>query len=152
LVLGEGTAPAAYALVRVQSADSPPDAAFDHYGLADAQGILALPVPYPAVPEPATAETPYPPLSRQEFTLAITVRYSLNPNRLPGSPVPDLEALLAQPAAQIGTFWTTDDPPTLQSQATLTLPLQFGEPLILRTALSPGPDAEPESVLRIVQT
>ncbi|MEO1350297.1 MAG: hypothetical protein AAFW84_16085 [Cyanobacteria bacterium J06635_15] len=152
LVLGEGTTPAAHALVRVQSADSPPDATFDHYGLADAQGILALPVPYPAVPEPVTAGTPYPPLSQQEFTLAITVRYSLNPARLPGSPVPNLEALLAQPAAAIGTVWTTDDPPALQSQATLTLPLRFGEPLILRTALGPGPDAELESVLRIGQT
>jgi hypothetical protein len=152
LVLGEGSTPAAYALVRVQSADSPPDATFDHYGLADAQGIVALPVPYPAVPEPATAETPYPPLSQQAFPLAITVRYHPSPARLPGSPVPDLEALLTQPAAAIGAVWTTDDPPALQSQATLTRQLRFGEPLILRTAQGPGPDAEPESVLRIVQT
>ncbi|MFM7470859.1 MAG: hypothetical protein ACKO5P_05040 [Nodosilinea sp.] len=152
LVLGEGSTPAAYALVRVQSADSPPDATFDHYGLADAQGIVALPVPYPAVPEPATAETPYPPLSQQAFTLAIMVRYRFSPAHLPGSPVPDLEALLTQPAAVIGAVWTTDDPPTLQSQATLTRLLRFGEPLILRTALGPGPDAELESVLRIVQT
>ena len=151
LVVGETLAPAAYALVRVQAVNPPPGSpSFDHYGLADEQGGLALPIPYPSVPEPATAGTPYPPLSQQVFPLAITVRYSPRQSSLPGSSVPDLAALLEQPDAAISLVWTADDPPVLQTEPSLMTELRFGEPLILRTALGPEADAELESVLRIV--
>lgn len=153
LVVGDTTTPAAYALLRVQA--SPPDAdpGFDTFGMADDQGRVLLPLPYPRVPEPSSAATPYPPLEHQTFPLRITVQYrpdALTAQRLPGSRVPNLETLLTQPAATIGDRWTPGPPRSLRSRPGLPVTLRFGQPLILRTALGPGATAERESVLRIL--
>lgn len=150
LVVGAGDMPAAYALMRVRLVTPGPGPAFNHYGLADARGTLVLPMPYPAVPEPASAETPYPPLDQQVFALRITVQYGLTQTRLPDSEVPSLEALLNQPRADIGWRWTGGGSPNLQTRANITANLRFEEPLVLGTALSPGANAVMESVLRLV--
>ncbi len=145
---GENALPAANALVRVQQ--SPPvPAEFDYYGLTDSRGILLLPMPYPAVPDPLTPETPYPPLDRQTFALNITIQYSLLQTTLPGSDFPNLESLLNQPLANIAIHRNADS--TLQFESNLSVNLQFERSLILGTALSPGA-AEVESVLRIQPT
>ncbi len=145
---GENAVPAANALVRVQQ--SPPvPAGFDYYGLADSRGILLLPIPYPAVPDPSTPETPYPPLDRQTFALNITIQYSPFQTALPGSDLPNLESLLNQPLANIAIHRAADS--TLQFESNLSVNLQFERSLILGTALSPGA-AEVESVLRIQPT
>ncbi len=145
---GENAVPAANALVRVQQ--SPPvPAGFDYYGLADSRGILLLPMPYPAVPDPLTPETPYPPLDRQTFALNITIQYAPFQTALPGSDFPNLESLLNQPLANIAIHRAADS--TLQFESNLSVNLQFERSLILGTALSPGA-AEVESVLRIQPT
>lgn len=142
---GENAVPAANALVRVQQ-PPPASAGFDYYGLTDSRGTLLLPMPYPAVPDPLTPETPYPPLDRQTFALNITIRYTPLQTTLPGSDFPNLESLLNQPLADIAIHRTADS--TLQFESNLSVTLQFGRSLILGTALNPGA-AEVESVLRI---
>jgi hypothetical protein len=153
LVVGETTAPAAYALLRVQTFPPDIDSTFDTFGMADDQGRVVLPISYPRVPEPPSAAIPYPPLEKQTFPLQITVQYrsdSFTSHRLPGSPVPNLEALLTQPAANIGDRWSPGPPRSLRSRPELSVDLRFGQPLILRTALDPEANAEQESVLRIL--
>lgn len=152
LVVGETMTPAAYALLRVQLAPPLPATALDYFALADHRGTVVIPMPYPRVPEPATASTPYPSLDQQTFPLRITAQYHPNPAMLPGSTVPNLEALLTQPPANIGVFWEAGPPRTLPPQPQLSVNLQFGQPLILRTALGPETNAAQESVLRILPT
>lgn len=150
LVIGESDTPAAYALVRVRL-NPPSSGTFNYFGMADGQGNLALPIPYPQVPPPADADNfTYPTLDQQLFPLRITVQYSANPEFLPNSEVPNLETLLTQPQVNIGWRWVGDDPPILQSRANLNANLQFERPLILRTALGQGAAAEQESVLRLL--
>lgn len=153
LVVGTSDRPAAYALMRVRlpASESEPELEFDYFAMADHQGQVALPMPYPRVPEPESASTPYPSLDQQLFALRVTVQYQEIPS-LPGRDVPDLEALLTQSPAHIGDRWTTDATPRLRSRDSLSINLQFGQPLILRTARGPGANAPQESVLRILPT
>lgn len=144
---GDTPPPAAYALVRVQQ----PSSDFDYYGMTDRQGTLLLPMPYPAIPDPATPDTPYPSLDQQTFALTITIGYEISPSILPNSTVPNLESLLSQPPANIAIHHMSEPTPGLQLQPNLSVNLQFGHPLILRTALNPEADAM-ESVLRIQST
>lgn len=149
-VIGESNTPAAYALVRVRL-NPPASGTFNYFGMADHQGNFALPMPYPQVPPPADGDDfTYPALDQQLFPLRITVQYSANPEFLPNSEVPNLETLLTQPRVNIGWRWVGDDPPMLQSRASLNANLQFEQPLILRTALGQGATAEQESVLRLL--
>jgi hypothetical protein len=150
LVVGETAEPAAYALARVRLVAPAPSEAFDYFGMADEQGQLLLMMPYPRVPEPPSAATPYPPLEQQTFNLRITVQYQPDRAALPGSAVPNLEALLTQAQADIGDRWNPGPPPSLRSRNSLNISLPFGSPLILRTALGPGANAQQESVLRIL--
>lgn len=148
LVIGAGDTPipAAYALVRVQPLSALPASGFDYYGMTDRRGMLLLPMPYPAIPDPATPETPYSSLDRQMFPLRVTIQYDTSPIVWPNSSVPDLERLLNQAQAQIAINHTSDPNAPLQFQPNLSVNLQFGRPLILRTALSA---TQVESVLRI---
>ncbi|HMR66534.1 MAG TPA: hypothetical protein PKE64_21175 [Anaerolineae bacterium] len=150
LVSGDSATPppAAFALVAVNQvlAGPPPEAPYHHFGLADANGSLLLPLPYPPVPEPDDGD--YPSLEQQVFNLEITVHYGPT-TTLPGSAVPNLETILNQPAVAIGSHWDSSDPPVLQTGPTLTASLQFGRPLILRTALGSPEAEEKEAVLRI---
>lgn len=149
-VVGTGNTPAAYALVRVRL-NPPASGTFEYFGMADDQGNLALPMPYPPVPPPADADDfTYPALEQQLFPLRISVYYRANPALLPNSEVPNLETLLTQPLANIGRRWSNADPPILQSRTHLNVDLQFDQPLILRTALGQGANAERESVLRLL--
>lgn len=120
-----------------------------HFGLADANGGLLLPLPYPPVPDPESDE--YPPLAGQTVNLTVAIFHdpAITGQTLPGSATPNLENILNQPPADIGTHWNAADPPVLQTSTTLAVSLEFGRPLILRTALG-GPDTEEkESILRI---
>jgi len=167
LVVGEGMTPAAYSLVQVSFVPPPPDEElpeedppeeeplpppeFGHYGLADAQGNLALPMPYPQVP----FQTSYPSLQEQRFALAISVQYDpnlYNPEQLrsQGRVAPDLEALLQQSAADVVSDWTVGEPLTVGEDDLFTPDLRFGEPLILRTTRTADGASHPESVLRIL--
>jgi hypothetical protein len=167
IVIGDGEEPAAapYALVAVTEVVSAPPARgrgrgraaepeavtgpLRYAGIADENGILRLPLPYPPVAEPEGDH--YPPLQEQTFALNVTVHYQPGQQtKLPGSEVPNLAALLTQAQAQIGTHWNTDDPPALQTNLTLEKSLRFGQPLILRTALGSADADETESFLRIV--
>ncbi|MFQ6030558.1 MAG: hypothetical protein ACE5Q6_24055 [Dehalococcoidia bacterium] len=152
IVVGNSSAPppAAHALVQVThpGGGPPPAPLFERFGITDSQGVLTLPFPYPPVPDPP--DTIYPPLDSQEFQLTIAVHYDSTSQRtLPDSTVPDLETILNQPAADIGTHWNTDDPPELETAATVSRNLRFGRPLTLRTAIGNPDAAETESVLRI---
>jgi hypothetical protein len=149
LAIGAGNAPppAAYALVRVQEATS----GFDYYGMSDRNGTLLLPMPYPAIPDPTTPDTPYPSLDQQTFALSITIQYENNRAVLPNSSVPNLEYLLNQAPANIAIHYTSDSASSLHFQSNLPINLQFGHPLVLKTALRPGAN-EAESVLRIQPT
>lgn len=150
LVVGETEAPASYALMRVQL-DSPAlDTTFDYFGLADEGGQIVIPMPYPRIPEPTSADIPYPPLEKQTFALQITVQYRSGLGHLPRSSVPNLESILTQPPANIGDHWNNSLPRSLQSLASLSATLQFGLPLTLRTSLGPEVNAAQESVLRIL--
>lgn len=148
LVEGLSNRPAAFALVRSQLRTQPSPQSrlppFDHYGLTDSQGQLLLPMPYPAIPEPDNAADPYPPLDQQQFELTISVQYAPNQPRLPGSSTPNLDTLLTQPTAQIGTRVLASTPPELSAQNSLPVTLKFDTPLILRTSETPD-----QSVLRI---
>lgn len=150
LVIGDSATPppAAFALVEVHQVldGPPPEEPYHHFGLADANGSLLLPLPYPPVPEPENGD--YPSLEQQLFSLAITVHHGPTPT-LPGSAVPNLETILNQPAVAIGSHWDSSDPPVLQTGPALTAAFQFGRPLILRTALGSPEAEEKEAVLRI---
>lgn len=147
---GDNPPPAAYALVEVtQILDGVPSPElFQYFGLTNADGILMLPLPYPPIPDPPNGV--FPSLAQQTFNLSITVRYSsVSQSTLPGSAVPNLETILTQPQVNIGTRWILDNPPVLQTSATLSSILRFTQPLILRTALGSPDDNKFESVLRI---
>lgn len=149
IVTGTGVKPAAapYALVEVAEVVNDASEPLRYAGIADENGILRLPLPYPPIAEPEGDH--YPPLQEQSFALNITVHYQASHQaKLPGSDAPNLETLLTQPQAQIGTHWNTAAPPVLQTSLTLEQSLRFGQPLILRTAL--GSNDETESFLRIL--
>lgn len=160
---GETERKAAYALVEVnQPTDlAPPDTTFNHFGIADENGILTLIVPYPPVPPPPIetdrrgrpirgAEPKYSPLDTQTFTLDFNIRYDLAlQSKLPGSDVPNLEQILTQTPSQIGTHWDAPERNTLTTVDTLRSLLQFDKPLILRTRIGAVDAEETESVLRI---
>ncbi|HEY9818625.1 MAG TPA: hypothetical protein V6D20_22870 [Candidatus Obscuribacterales bacterium] len=151
MVVGTSDRPAAYALVRVRLPASEPESEFDYFAMADHQGKVAIPMPYPRVPEPESASTPYSSLDQQRFALRVTVQYQDIPI-LPGYNVPDLETLLTQSPSPIGDRWTTGATPRLRSRDSLSVTLQFGQPLTLRTARGPGGNAPQESVLRLLPT
>ena len=117
-------------------------------GFADKNGILALSLPYPSLPDPPNGD--YPALQDQTFPLTIEVRYQNNHPTLPNSDMPDLERLLTQSEAGIGSHWNTATPPTLQTTVSLNKSLQYGQPLILRTGIGSPDAAETESFLRIL--
>lgn len=149
IVRGDGgdAPPADSALVRVSVAA--PAAGFDHYGLADDRGMVLLPIPYPPIPDPATPETPYPPLGQQTFPLTLRIYHAPNLGPLPGSDRPDLEVVLSQPLGNIAIHRT--EAGGLEFREDMPITLQYGRSLILGTALSSSsPDAE--SVLRIQPT
>lgn len=145
LVVGNGDAPppAAHALVCLAAADG----AFYGAGLTDATGRLALPAPYPSMPEPADNGT-WPPLATQLFPVTVHVFYApAEQVRLPGCAEPDYRSIFRQAPARIGVERRLD-PPALQTSETLVANLSFGAPFVLRTAV-PG-RARGEGVLRVV--
>ena len=151
LVVGEGEnpPPAAYALAEVvQPADSMA-AEFRYFGMADGQGTLLLPLPYPPIPNPVGME--FPPLAEQTFNLNLNIYYdAATQETLPGSSVPNLVTLLTQPLAQIGTHFDAAEPAVLQTVSSLAIDLTFDQPQVLRTALGSPDAATRESVLRIL--
>jgi hypothetical protein len=136
--------PAAYARVEVRRLDGDGNQILHAVGLTDAQGRLTLPLSYPPVAEPPVG-TPYAPLSEQAFPLRVRAfsRETAAP-RLPGSTLPNLEALLGQDAYRIARQHAGPELILVQS---LAAELRYGPPLVLRTATS-NPE-RPESVLRI---
>ncbi len=174
LVVGEAAEnppPAKFALVRVISEElrlSPSNGGGNngglvavrvpvtYYGLTDQNGLLNLPLPYPAIEDDATKI----PLSARTFTLQLEVYYdpsAQSANELPPSikldaneRIPNYTAILSQPRARIATQY---DAPT----ETLTIPntpedyevqLAYEVPFTLRT-----PAAQPNlrnSRLRIL--
>lgn len=152
LVVGDGhnPPPAAYALVKVTQPGSQPTKPFTYFGMADAEGKLSLPLPYP--PVIASASGSYPSLKEQTFAVRIMIQYKSDDQAtLPGSSIPNLKTLLDQALARIGTHWSTDTPPKLKTGQTLDLKLKYGRPLILSTAIGSLNADKKESVLRIQQ-
>lgn len=155
---GTTETPASFALVEVnQHSDfAPPDTTFNHFGIADQNGILTLILPYPPVPppdppaHPSDPEPVYRALDAQTYTLDFTIRYdAVHQTRLPDSPVPNLEQILTQPSRQIGTHWDTPALNNLNTTAILRTTLQYGKPLILQTRIGAVDADVYESVLRI---
>ncbi len=134
--------PAAYAIVEVLRPQNGRLVAHA-YGMTDAAGRLSLPMAYPRTPEPAN-NAPYPRLGAQTF--ALTVRVYCQPaalQPLPGSTTPNLEAILGQAQAQVALQYDPDQAPALTLAAQQEITLQFGLPLVLRTARPNGEPPEP---------
>lgn len=115
--------PAAYAVVEAEVRGH------THYAIADARGALALLFPYPLFVSALGASPPGGlPLAEQQWPLTLRVRYQPAAQApLPGTPLPALASLFAQPAA---TIWPSTAG-TAVSQ--LTFDLLFGQELVLRT-------------------
>ncbi|MEX1020450.1 MAG: hypothetical protein WDZ49_12375 [Litorilinea sp.] len=140
--------PAAYALVEVTQ---PASGTLVHFGMTDMNGTLLLPLPYPSVPDPPP-DVDYAVLQRQTFPLTISIRFRADARPvLPDSEVPELESLLSQPPAQIGTHHS-GTPATLATASVLDATVEYGKPLVLRTARGSLNAAETESFLRILPT
>ena len=148
--------PAAYALVEVMQPADEMASEFRYFGLANAQGTLLLPLPYPPIPNPNDDDMVFPPLSEQTFNLTVAVHYRPSTQTtLPGSSVPNLVTLLNQDQAtesvRIGTHFDDTAPDAgLQSVERLAVALKFDEPLVLRTAPGSLDADDRESVLRII--
>lgn len=114
--------PAAWAVVTAQVAGSQVMT-----GLADDRGAMSLAVPYPE-PRNSPFASPLGPgslkLSDQTWPLALSVFY--RPGSAGAGPLPDLEALLQQPAANT---WRD----TAHSGPANSFTLQFGKELVLRS-------------------
>lgn len=133
--------PAPYALVSVDDEAGRTLAV----GMADEAGALALPLPYPAIPDPP-GDGLAPPMGSQTFALTVRVAFRAGQPRLPGSDVPDLAGLLGQPAARVARARSAAGALTLGDD--LSVELRYEWPLVLRTAIA-GTDRH-EGVLRIV--
>lgn len=156
LVVGEAEhpPPASYALVEVtQISNGPgggPASPLRYAGIADENGILTLALPYPSLPDPPDGV--YPALQSQTFLLRVEVYYQTSQPALPGSPVPNLELLLSQARARIGSHWSNGTSPVLRPKPRLKYFLRYGRPLVLRTGIGSPIAAETESFLRIQPT
>jgi hypothetical protein len=114
--------PAAYATVEVDTGASPVAV-----GLADAQGRVLVPVPYPPLPNGLSSPPAGQAVSAQSWPVTITVHYDPE-TASSGTPRhPDLRTLLGQSQA---TALAAVSPPT----AFTTGSLPFGADLVLRTA------------------
>jgi hypothetical protein len=132
-IVDSGTgAPAAWALVEAKGPGQPIAT-----GLADAAGRVMLPLPYPKpVVTLGSPGSPSLPLTAQTWPIDFTVRYSRGVS-IPT--VPDLAAVLAQPAA---TVWRDVARTTPLTQGTL----RFGRDLVLASVTGAG---TPSSTLLI---
>lgn len=164
--------PASYALAEVLRLDADDNPVTHAFGLTDEHGRLTVPLRYPPIPDPPIPDPPevdpdnpdlpdpegsedvvYPTLSEQGFRLF--VRFTSRPDplpeppteppwTLPGSSLPNLEALFDQAVYHVAR---QHDGGELILVDELSATLRYGPPLILRTA-TPEPD-RPEAVLRI---
>jgi len=116
--------PAAWALIEAQAGEQRRVT-----GLADADGRVMLPLPYPKPPSelgsPLGAGGP---ITRQSWPLAFSVRYR---RRSPVPRVPDLAEVLTQPPV---TAWQETSRTTPWTSATLS----FGRELVLASRASGG--------------
>ncbi|HKV10081.1 MAG TPA: hypothetical protein VJ725_18215 [Thermoanaerobaculia bacterium] len=115
--LWDADRPAAWALVEAKAGGERSVA-----GLADAQGRVMLPLPYPK--PAATLGSPLGgggPLTRQSWPVAFTVRYR---RRTPAPQIPDLADVLTQPPA---TAWQE----TSRTNPLTSATLRFGRELVL---------------------
>jgi hypothetical protein len=136
--------PAAHAFVVIYNQDDQPYAC----GLTGADGMLALPLAYPRIQEPADS-SPLPALAQQTFPLRVRVFYRpADQEILPGSTVPNLPSLFDQAQATIGTERNPGPPPQLTTRQVMPIELSYGIPFVLRTDIVGAPD-ERESILRI---
>lgn len=135
---------AVYAQIVIGASDNPPPAAHAMVqimnnsgvlvavGFTDARGSVMIPVPYPAIPDPPL-DAPLASLNAQEFAMRARVFYQSNPAlrpSLPGSPVPDLAALLGQPHVQVAR---QNNSGTLVTGNRLDFTMKFELPAVLRT-------------------
>ncbi len=136
--------PAAYAVVQVLRPKGNGSSLEPHgYGIADDQGRLMLPLPYP-IPRDTGTPGVYPALGSQTFDLTVRVFFKAGPlPHLPGSVAPDLKAILEQKPSKIA--FKRDGTMTLKQQLPVTL--AFETPLVLRT--NTADPARPEPFLRI---
>jgi hypothetical protein len=132
-IVDSGTGgPAAWALVEAKGPGQPIAT-----GLADGAGRVMLPLPYPKpVVTLGSPGSPSLPLTAQTWPIDFTVRYSRGVS-IPA--VPDLAAVLAQPAA---TVWRDVARTTPLTQGTL----RFGRELVLASVTGSG---TPSSTLLI---
>lgn len=130
---GEG-APASYALLEARVAGRP-----TLRGVADDAGRVALVFPYP---EPAGAidgeghTLPPPAFTSQEWEVGLRAYYAPRPDAPP--PLPDLNAVFAQPAADL---WSDE----ARSAPLTKAVLRFGHELVVRShAATEGTPLEPK--------
>jgi len=105
------------------------------FGLADARGVVALLLPYPAFPFESDGSSPRSPSEAREpphWGLTVRARYRPASQQVPpGARRPDLASLFAQPLANILAAF--DLGPTSSLPANLI----FGRELVLRTGSGP---------------
>jgi hypothetical protein len=164
--------PARFALAEVLRRDDDDNLVPHAFGLTDERGRLTVPLRYPPIPDPPIPDPPdvdpddpdlpppdgsqdvvYPTLDEQRFQLL--VRFTSRPDpppdppvglpeTLPGSSLPNLEALFDQAVYHVAR---QHDGPELILVDELPATLRYGPPLVLRTGT---PDTDrPEAVLRI---
>jgi hypothetical protein len=125
---GSQLQPASFAVLEVQVSAGPV-----WPGIADKNGSVVVHFPYPPFDAPLSQLSPpvIPPESRaQSWDLTVQVRYRADAQVKADTfaTLPDLGAILTQPQAQI---WSTQAGP---AQSTLSVRLEFGQPLMLKTA------------------
>lgn len=122
---------AAHALVMVKHTES----GNKYAGLADKNGMLMLPFPYPPIPETTGGS---PPLDQQKYELKVSVRYQWKgdlKNHLFGE-LFDLETLLKQKSGAIVEGRDQDVTKKMSAKDRLEISLQFGQPKVLRTMIN----------------
>jgi hypothetical protein len=144
IVVGESASPppAAWAVLRV-STQGPSSIS---WGMADQDGRLMLPLPYPALPQPVN-DDPLPPLREQVFRLQAEVLYEpAQQVTRRGSPAPDLDRLLGQARRMVAEEHNLSNN-VFTYVNWLTFSLRFEEQPVLRTTITGQPRGE--SVLRV---
>ncbi|HWI66181.1 MAG TPA: hypothetical protein VNT75_30485 [Symbiobacteriaceae bacterium] len=115
----EADRPAAWALLTVEAGEN------RYTGLADGEGRLCLPFPYPVLRRPLLTEGAGPvPLYQHTWPAAVRIAYSALP------PTPDLAPIMAQPPGLI-----CPDPDERLDSWSIRLP--FGSELLLRSGQRP---------------